>query len=160
MTEVTFEKIDTSESGGQDVGYVMILLLLVSGVLLAMTVSGPVALAGGTGLIVIAVLSYVRLLRKTPKPRYFRYFWLDQEGVHHIEGNSPIERTAHFTWDEIHTAEASAWGDDFKGLILTLKRQGMQGVPILLTMENAEEAAVAIRKTIDSRPHRARSVNS
>ena len=101
----------------------------------------------------MTVLGYVRLLRKTPKVQYFRYFWLDQHGVHHIEGNSATDRIAHFTWPDIQSAEASVTGDDYRGLILTLKRRGMQGVPVLLTMHNAEEAAVAIREGIGSEHH-------
>jgi len=105
----------------------------------------------------MAVLGYVQLLRKAPKLHYFPYFWLDQDGIHHIEGNSPTDRTAHFAWHEIESAEASAAGDDFRGLVLTLKRRGMQGVPVLLTMENAREAAAAIREAMDSRHDRDRS---
>jgi hypothetical protein len=158
MTEISFEKIDSSKSGAQDAGYVMSVLMLIGGVLTLFTATGTGALAGGGVLIVMAVLGYVRLLRKTPKLRYFRYFWLDQDGVHHIEGNSPTDRTAHFTWHEIQSAEASVSGDDFRGLVLTLKRQGMQGVPVLLTMDNAKEAAAAIREVIGSGQHRASSV--
>jgi hypothetical protein len=159
LTEISFEKIDRSSSGGQDAGYVMIVLLLISGVLILFTATVTSAFVGGVGLIAAAVLGYVRLFQKTPKLHYFRYFWLDQDGVHHIEGNSPTDRTAHFTWHDIQSAEASAAGDDFRGLVLTLKRRGMQGVPVLLTMADAEEAAVAIREVISS-GHHARSVHS
>jgi hypothetical protein len=150
LTEISFEKIDSSGSGGENAGYVMTILMLIGGVLILFAASGTGASVGGIGLIVMAVLNYSRLLRKTPKLRYFRYFWLDQYGVHHIEGNSPINRTAHFAWHEIQSAEASASDDDFRGLILTLRRRGMQGVPVLLTMDDAKEAAVAVRDAIDS----------
>jgi len=160
LNEIAFEKIDGSKSGRQDAGYVMSVLTLLSGVLIFFEATGTGAFVAGGALIMMAVLGYVQLLRKAPKLRYFRYFWLDQDGVHHIEGNSPTDRTAHFTWHEIESAEASASGDDFRGLVLTLKRRGMQGVPVLLTMENAQEAAAAIREAIDSGHYRDRSVHS
>lgn len=133
--------------------------MLIGGVLMLLTATGTDALVGGGTLIVMAVIGYVRLLRKTPKLRYFRYFWLDQDGVHHIEGNSPTGRVSHFTWNEIQSAEASAPRDDFRGLVLTLKRRGMQGVPVLLTMDDAKEAAAAIRKVIDCGHHHQGSVH-
>lgn len=153
MTEISFEKIDSSESGGQDVGYVMIVIMLTGGVLALLTATGTSAFVGGVGLIMVAVLSFAWLLRKTPKLRYFRYFWLDQDGVHHIEGNSPTGRTAHFAWHEIQGAEASPPDDDFRGLVLTLKRSGMRGISVLLTMDNAKEAAAAIQEAINSQQH-------
>jgi hypothetical protein len=131
--------------------------MLIGGVLILLTATGISAFIGGVCLIVMAVLGYIRLLRKTPKLRYFRYFWLDQVGIHHIEGNSASDRTAHFTWNEIQSAEASVSGDEFRGLILTLTRRGMQGVPVYLTMDDAQEAATAIREAIDSGHHRVHS---
>ena len=145
LPEISFEKIDRSRSSGQDAQYVLIVLVLIAGVLMLFTATGTSAFVGGGGLVMMAVLGYTWLLRKTPKLHYFRYFWLDQDGIHHIEGNSPTDRTAYFAWHEIESAEASASDDDFRGLILTLKRRGMHGVPVLLTMDNAEEAAVAVR---------------
>jgi hypothetical protein len=160
LSEISFEKIDSSRSGEQDFAYIMSVLMLIGGALRLFTATGTGAFVGGLALMAVAILSYVRLLRKTPKLRYFRYFWLDQDGVHHIEGNSPTDRVAHFTWNEIQSAEASASGDDFKGLVLTLKRRGMQGVPVLLTMDNAKDAAAAIREAIDRGHHHEGSVHS
>lgn len=160
MTEISFEKIDSSASGGQDAGYVVIVLMLIGGVLTLFTSMGSGASLAGSALIITAVLSYVQLLRKAPKLRYFRYCWLNQDGVHHIEGNSPTGRAAHFTWHEIQSAEASASDDDFRGLVLTLKRPCMQGVPVLLTMDNAQEAAAAVREVIDSGHYCERSLRS
>jgi hypothetical protein len=160
LNEIAFEKIDVSKRGRQDAGYVMSVLTLLSGILIFFEATGTGAFVAGGALIMMAILGYVQLLRKAPKLRYFRYFWLDQDGVHHIEGNSPTDRTAHFTWHEIESAEASASGDDFRGLVLTLRRRGMQGVPVLLTMENAQEAAAAIREAIHSGHYRDRSVHS
>jgi hypothetical protein len=154
LSQISFEKIASSGSGGRDLAYLMGVLMLFGGVLLLANAKGQVAFVGGAALIALAVSSYVRLLRKTPALRYFRYFWLDPEGVHHIEGNSLTDRVAHFTWNEIESAEASASGDDFRGLVLTLKRRGMQGVPILLTMDDAKEAADAIRESIGTGHHR------
>lgn len=114
MTEISFEKIDSSRSGGQDAGYVMSVLMLIGGVLVLFTATETGAFIVGGALIVMAALGYAQLLRKTPKMRYFRYFWLDKDGVHHIEGNSPTDRTAHFSWHAIQSAEASASGDDFR----------------------------------------------
>jgi hypothetical protein len=156
LNDIAFEKIDGSNSGRLDAGYVMSVVALLSGVLILFTATGTVAFVAGGVLVMMAVLGYVQLLRKAPKLRYFRYFWLDQDGVHHIEGNSPTDRTAHFAWHEIDSAEASAPGDDFRGLVLRLKRRGMHGVPVLLTMENAREAAAAIREAKDSRQYRDR----
>jgi hypothetical protein len=154
LSRIFFEKIDSSSSAGRDLAYFMGVLLLFAGVLVLANAKGKAAFFGGAALIVSAVSSYVRLLRKTPALRYFRYFWLDQDGVHHIEGNSPTDRVAHFSWNEIESAEASASGDDFRGLVLTLKRRGMQGVPILLTMDDAKEAAAAIREAMGTGHHR------
>lgn len=159
MNDIAFEKIDGSRSARLDAGYVMSALALLGGVLLFFTASGTGAFVAGGVLIAMAVLGYVQLLRKAPKLHYFRYFWLDQDGIHHIEGNSPTDRTAHFAWHEIDSAEASTSGDDFKGLVLTLRRRGMQGVPVLLTMENAREAAAAIREAMDSAHDRDRSAS-
>ena len=157
MNETAFEKIDGSRRGRLDASYVMSALALIGSVLLFSTATGTGAFVAGGVLLAMAVLGYVQLLRKAPKLHYFRYFWLDQDGVHHIEGNSPADRTAHFAWHEIDSAEASASGDDFRGLVLTLKRRGMQGVPVLLTMENAQEAAAAIREAMASAQYRKRS---
>lgn len=157
MNDIAFEKIDGSRSARLDAGYVMSALALLGGVLLFFTASATGAFVAGGVLLAMAVLGYVQLLRKAPKLHYFRYFWLDKDGVHHIEGNSPAGRTAHFAWHEIDSAEASASGDDFRGPVLTLKRRGMQGVPVLLTMENAQAAAAAIREAMDSGQYRERS---
>lgn len=160
MTKIAFEKIDSSRSGGQDAGYVMAVIMPISGVVILFIATGTGAFLGGGALIMMAILGYVQLLRKAPTLHYFRYFWLDQDGVHHIEGNSPTDRTAHFAWHEIQSGETSAPGDDFRGLIVTLKRRGMQGVPVLLTMDNAQEAAAAIREVIDFGHYRDRSVHN
>jgi len=157
LNDIAFEKIDGSNSGTLDAGYVMSVLALLIGLLILFTATGTVAFVAGGVLVVMAVLGYVHLLRKAPKLRYFRYFWMDQDGVHHIEGNSPTGRTAHFAWHDIDSAEASAPGDDFRGLVLRLKRRGMHGVPVLLTMENGREAAAAIREAMDSGQYRDRS---
>lgn len=157
MNDIAFEKIDGSTSGRLDAGYTMSALALLGGILLFFVASGTRAFLAGGVLLVTAVLGYVQLLRTAPKLHYFRYFWLDQDGIHHIEGNSPADRTAHFAWHEIDSAEASTSGDDFKGLVLTLNRPGMQGVPVFLTMENAQEAAAAIREAMDSVHDRERS---
>lgn len=145
---MSFEKIDSSLNGGQDARYVISILLLIGGVLTLFLATGTGALVGGSTMVVVAVLSYARLLRKTPQLHYFRYFWLDKDGVHHIEGSRPNSRTAHFAWSEIQSAEAS--NDEFKGVVLTLKRRAMQGVQVFLTTDNAKEAAAAIRRAIDS----------
>ena len=95
MDELSFEKIDGSHTARNDAAYVAALVLLVAGVLLFFTAERGVIDAVGIGLIVVACLAYVRLLRTAPPLRYFRYLWLDQHGVHHIDGNNPANRTTH-----------------------------------------------------------------
>ena len=146
MDELSFEKIDGSHTARNDATYVAALALLVAGVLLFFTAERGVIDAVGIGLIVVACLAYVRLLRTAPPLRYFRYLWLDQHGVHHIEGNSPANRTTHLAWHEIESAEASF--DEFKGLVLTLRRAGMRGMPIYLAADDADQAVRAIRERI------------
>lgn len=150
MFDISFEKIDSASSGRQDALYIASLLMLLGGAAMLFTGTGRLVSAAGLASIFVAILGYVWLLKKTPKLRYFRYFWLDQDGVHHIEGNSPTDRVSHFTWDDIQSAEAAPPGDDFRGLVLTLRRRGMQGVPVLLTMDDADEAAAAIRQAMES----------
>ena len=133
MTEISFEKIDSSGSGGEDAGYVMSVLMLIGGVLILFTVPGTGASIGGIGLIVIAVLGYIRLLRKTPTLRYFRYFWLDQYGVHHIEGKSPNNRTVHFAWHEIQSAGTGVRSD------IKTRPQQSAGLRILAKAEFVSE---------------------
>jgi hypothetical protein len=145
LTDIAFEKMDKSEGGWQGAAYAMIVLMMLAGGLVWVFATGSTAFIGGSSLVAMAVLGYACLLRKGPNVRYFRYFWLDHEGVHHIEGNTPTDRTAHFAWHEILHAEASAANDEFKGLILTLKRHGMNNVPVLLTMDDGIAAAAAIR---------------
>lgn len=138
MDELSFEKIDSSQTAKNDAAYVAALAMLAAGVLLFFRARETV----GIGLIVVACLTYVWLLRTTPTLRYFRYLWLDEHGVHHIEGNSPANRITHLAWHEIETAEASF--DEFKGIILTLRRAGMRRVPIYLSADHADQAVSAI----------------
>lgn len=146
LDELSFEKIDDSRTARNDVTYVAALAMLVGGALLFFTAKGTVIDAVGIGLIVAACLTYVRLLRTTPELRYFRYLWLDEHGVRHIEGNSPANRTTHLAWHEIESAEASF--DEFKGLVLTLRRAGMRGVPIYLSADDTDQAVRAIRERL------------
>jgi hypothetical protein len=106
---------------------------------------GTVVSAVGLGL---AGLGFASLLLSAPKLHYFRYLWLDQYGIHQIEGSGPNDRTAHFAWNDIGTVETSH--DEFGGLILTLKRTGMRGAPILLSTAHADEAAGVIRARIET----------
>jgi hypothetical protein len=106
---------------------------------------GTVVSAVGLGL---AGLGIASLLLSAPKLHYFRYLWLDQYGIHHIEGSGPSDRADHFAWHEIESVETSH--DEFCGLILTLNRTGMRGVPILLTTAHADDAAGVIRARIEA----------
>ena len=145
VTELSFEKIDSQENWKGDGGYALAVLMLIAGIATLCTAAKAMTTTIGIVLIVAAGLLYFHLLRTTPKVRYFAYLWLDRDGLHHIEGNSPDGRKTHFLWQEIESAEASSAGDDFRGLILTLKRPGMKGVPAHLTADHAKEAADAIR---------------
>lgn len=144
VPDVAFEKIDSSGTGGADTGYVVAVSMLVGGVLVLLTTDGSVAKGIGIGMVAAGLLIYVHLWRSAPQVRYFRYFWLDQYGLHHIEGGSPAGWTAHFAWHEIAGAEAAPPQDEFPGLILKLHRRGLRGVPVFLIMGGAEEAAAAI----------------
>jgi hypothetical protein len=56
LTDISFDKIDSAKSGGQDAGYVMIVLMLIGGVLILFAATGTSAFVGGIVLIVMAVL--------------------------------------------------------------------------------------------------------
>lgn len=143
LIEISFEKIDTSSTGKKDLRYAAGVVMLWAGALLFLVTLGSVVSTVGIGLV---GMGYAILLLSAPKLRYFRYLWLDQYGIHHIEGGSPNDRTADFAWREIERVETSH--DEFKGLILTLNRIGMQGVPILLSTDHADQAARVIRERI------------
>lgn len=152
MAVLAYEKIDGSGSGRANAAYLLVMTLLVAGMLMLFTASGKGGLAAGVAAVVAAVvaacLGYFRLLRSAPKHHYFVYCWLDRHGLHHIEGNSPTDHAAHFAWSEILGARASACQDEVKGLILTLERPGMRGVPVFLPMAHADEAAAAINGVV------------
>jgi hypothetical protein len=147
LNEISFEKIDTSGTGKVDLRYSTGVVMLLAGVLLFLVTLGKVVCVIGIGL---AGMGYARLLQSAPKLHYFRYLWLDHYGIHHVEGSGPNDRTAHFSWNEIESVETS--NDEFRGLILTLNRMGMQGVPILLSTAHADEAAMVIKERIEAYP--------
>jgi hypothetical protein len=120
-------------------------VLLLAGVSLFLVTLGKVVCVIGIGL---AGMGYAGLLQSAPKIHYFRYLWLDQYGIHHIEGGGPNDRTAHFAWNEIESVETS--NDEFRGLVLTLNRMGMQGVPVLLSTAHADEATGVIKARIEA----------
>jgi len=103
----------------------------------------PVVKASGAVGLALGIALYVYLWRATPKARYFVYCRIDSAGLHHIEGKDPADRMAHFDWNEIERVEASRPGDDFRGIVLYLRRTGMRGVPLYLTMEHGAETAAA-----------------
>jgi hypothetical protein len=146
VTELSFEKIDSQENWKGDGGYALAVLILIAGIATLCTAAKAMTTTIGIALIVAAGLLYFRLLRTTPKVRYFPYLWLDRDGLHHIEGNSPDGRKSHFTWQEIQNAEASPPGDEFRGLILTLNRPGMKEVPVHLSADHAKQAVDAIQE--------------
>jgi len=106
-------------------------------------------LSAGAG---AGICMYAYLLRAAPVRVCFRCCWLDSAGVHHIEGDDPAGRIAHYGWSEIERAEASDEGDDFRGIILFLRRAGMRHVPVLLTLEENASAVAAIREWIGAPP--------
>jgi hypothetical protein len=142
---MSFEKINRSGTGKVDFRYSAGVVMLLAGALLFLITLGTAISAVGLGL---AGLGFASLLLSAPKLHYFRYLWLDQYGIHHIEGGGPNDRTAHFAWHEIESVETSH--DEFGGLILTLKRTELRGVPILLTTAHADEAAGVIRARIEA----------
>ena len=147
--KVPLEKIDAGSDRGT--AYVVLLAALIGG--LSMLFIGVPAGMRWLGIVPVigAGFGYAHLLRPAPKLRYFRYFWLDPYGVHHIEGNTPSDRIAHYAWRDIENAEASTAADEVPGVTVTLNRPGMRDVPVLLpleTMADAERAAAAINDIV------------
>jgi hypothetical protein len=145
LNEISFEKIDTSGTGKVDLRYSAGVVMLWGGVLLFLVTFGTIVSAIGVGLV---GTGYASLLLSAPKLHYFRYLWLDQYGIHHVEGSGANDRTTHFSWHEIESVQTSH--DEFRGLILTLNRMGMRGMPILLSTTHADEAAGVIRECIEA----------
>lgn len=151
--KVPLEKIDAGSDRGT--ACVVLLAALIGG--LSMLIVGVPAGMRWLGMVPVmgAGFGYAHLLRSAPKLCYFRYFWLDPYGVHHIEGNTPSDRTAHFAWRDIEHAEASTAADEVTGVLLTLNRTGMRNVPVLLpleTMTDAQRAAAAINDIVRPMP--------
>lgn len=147
-TRLSFETIDGTNQDGADAAYVLVLFLLLGGLLMLATGAGGAIRLGGAGLMTAACAGYIRLLRSAPAYRYFTYCWLDRLGLHHIEGDRPCGRVAHFAWHEIASADASGPDDEIRSLILTLHCSGLRGVPIHLPMAHAGEAAAAIKAAL------------
>lgn len=146
LTAHSFEKIDSTNSAKADAAYLFAGITLAVGIVVFWLGTTRGIMVGGIALVAIGFLAYIHLLRRAEKVRYFPYLWLDQTGLHHIEGNNPTDRTAHFGWEEIENIEVAPPGDEFRGLILTLNRMGMRGVPVYLTADHAIEAAAAVQK--------------
>lgn len=125
--------------------YFWVLVLLAAGVATMVFSSGRAAFALGALLAGAAVCLVAWLLHATPACVYFKYCWLDGAGLHHIEGTDPRGRVAHFAWSEIERVEAADPDDEFRGIILYLRRTGLRGVPVMLSVEHRDEAVVAIR---------------
>ena len=143
------EKIDADSD--RVAAYVALVIALIGG--LSMLFIGVSTGMRWLGMVAVigACLGYAHLLRSAPKLRYFRYFWLDRYGVHHIEGNTPSDRTARYAWRDIGSAEASTGADEIQGVTLTLNRRGMRNVPVLLTLEartDGERAAALINDIV------------
>jgi hypothetical protein len=145
LTAHSFEKIDSTNSAKADAAYLLAGITLTLGIVMFWLGTTRGFMVGGIALVAIGFLAYIHLFRRAEKVRYFPYLWLDQTGVHHIQGNGPTDRIAHFTWQEIERAEIAPPGGDVKALILFLNRSGMRGVPVYLTTEHATEAAAAIQ---------------
>ena len=154
--ELSFETTVSYDPTGIEGLYPWLLMAVVGGLSLAVMAATAMTRSIGLVLVVLGCAGYAGLLRVAPKPLPdsppFRYFWLDQHGVHHVEGG-PGGRTSHFAWDEIRSAEAAPLHDEFTGLILVLDRPGLRGVPIYLTMDRAGEAAAAIRSYLFPPPN-------
>jgi hypothetical protein len=142
--EVWFER--EAANPAQPAGaYFWVLVLLAGGVATMFFGSGRLAFAAGALLAGAGAGLYAWLLHAAPACVYFRYCWLDGAGLHHIEGTDPGGRVAHFAWSEIERAEAADPDDEFRGIILYLRRTGLRGVPVMLSVEHRDEAVAAIR---------------
>ena len=142
--EVAFER-EAASLGPSAGAYFWVLVLLAGGAATMAFGSGRPAFATGALLAGAGVCLYACLLYAAPACVYFRYCWMDGAGLHHIEGTDPAGRVAHFVWSEIERVEASDPGDEFRGIVLYLRRTGLRGVPVMLSVEHRDEAVAAIR---------------